>query len=181
MYLVQECGPTSFVIKEDEPVAQGEGGQAGTEIGAGGGRRRPDKKYKVTIGSVVGCTCKARSMCPCIHQLFVLVKLLRVPAENPLVWQASLLDNEVEQILRGRFQATVSSRKKARANDAGKEEVEQKEVEEGDVCAICQEEMETSEGSDALTWCRQSCGQSVHAKCMKVVCPSHECSRPALA
>jgi len=181
MYLVQECGPTSFVIKEDEPVAQGEGGQAGTEIAAGGGRRRPDKKYKVTIGSVVGCTCKARSMCPCIHQLFVLVKLLRVPAENPLVWQASLLDNEVEQILRGRFQATVSSRKKARANDAGKEEVEQKEVEEGDVCAICQEEMETSEGSDALTWCRQSCGQSVHAKCMKVVRPSHECSRPALA
>ncbi len=38
-----------------------------------------------------------------MHLLFVLVKVLRVPSENPLIWQASLLDNEVEQILRGRY------------------------------------------------------------------------------
>lgn len=101
MYLVQECGPTSFVIKEEDALlAHGDGDAAAAA--AAGSRRRLERKYKVTIGSVVACSCKARSTCPCIHQLFVLVKLLRIPAENPLIWQASLLDNEVEQILRGR-------------------------------------------------------------------------------
>lgn len=63
-----------------------------------------------------------------------------------------------------RFQEASSRKKKA--SEAGNGEKEQKEVEEGDVCAICQDDM--FEGSEPLTWCKQSCGQSVHAKCMKV-------------
>ena len=46
-------------------------------------RRRPDEKkskFKVQIGATMGCTCRSKEDGPCMHLLFVLVKLLRVPA-----------------------------------------------------------------------------------------------------
>lgn len=59
MYLVQECGPTAFVVKEAERDQEGQEG--GEEDAAGLERRRRnrgDKKHKVQIGGVVGCTCR---------------------------------------------------------------------------------------------------------------------------
>jgi E3 ubiquitin-protein ligase ZSWIM2 len=48
---------------------------------------------------------------------------------------------------------------------AGVTEVEQRPVADDEVCPICQEAM-GDEGS--LTFCRRSCGNNVHIKCMKV-------------
>jgi len=34
--------------------------------------------------------------------------ILRVPPENPFLWQGSLLDHEIDQVLRGRYQVAAS-------------------------------------------------------------------------
>ena len=36
-----------------------------------------------------------------MHILFVMVKVLRISPENPLAWQKSLTDAEIEQVLNG--------------------------------------------------------------------------------
>lgn len=36
----------------------------------------------------------------CLHIVFVMVRVLRVPASNPLAWQLSLTDRELEEVLR---------------------------------------------------------------------------------
>jgi hypothetical protein len=186
MMLLQEIGPTSFVIKE--APREGDPGAAATDAavaaaaggateggGAREGRRRRagDDKYKVQIGSSMKCSCKAKRDGPCLHLLFVLLKILRVPPENPFLWQGSLLDHEIDQVLRGRFQVAASKRKRAAGADAGKDGVQAKAIEPGDVCAICQEDLCDDEGEiltehGPLVYCKQSCGNSVHAKCMKV-------------
>ena len=38
----------------------------------------------------MGCSCRSKEPGPCIHLLFVLVKLLRVPIENPYLGLALL-------------------------------------------------------------------------------------------
>ena len=43
--------------------------------------------------------------------------------------------------------------------------VEPRPVEEGDCCPICQDEMTPAQH---LTFCRYSCGHSIHSKCMKI-------------
>ena len=144
MFLLQEIGPTSFVVKEAEPdedaqdqatlpavadvdaaAAQAAGMPATAALALAAAaqarahpvpaprrRRGGQEKFKVQIGSSMKCSCKAKGDMPCLHLLFVLLKILRVPPENPFLWQASLLDHEIEQVLRGRFQASSSKRKK---------------------------------------------------------------------
>jgi len=34
---------------------------------------------------------------PCAHMLFVMTRVLRVPPSNPLVWQLSLMDRELDE------------------------------------------------------------------------------------
>ncbi len=141
MYLVQECGPTTFMIKEASAEEnQEEGREHEHEDNELRLRRRgADRKFKVQIGGLLGCSCKTKHDGSCKHLLFVLLKLLRVSPENPLAWQAALLDNEVEQILRGRHNPVQEKRRapSERAN-GDRPTVEQKPIEEGDVCAICQ-------------------------------------------
>ena len=202
MFLLQEIGPTSFVVKEAEPdedaqdqatlpavadvdaaAAQAAGMPATAALALAAAaqarahpvpaprrRRGGQEKFKVQIGSSMKCSCKAKGDMPCLHLLFVLLKILRVPPENPFLWQASLLDHEIEQVLRGRFQASSSKRKKE--TQTSKEGVQAKPIEPGDVCAICQEDLYDEAGevltsNGPLVFCKQSCGNSVHAKCMK--------------
>jgi E3 ubiquitin-protein ligase ZSWIM2 len=77
MLLVQTVGPTVRVVKED-----------------GSGR-----KYKVVIGSKQMCSHCRYSEGLCVHILFVMLKVLRIPRDNPVVWQQSLTDNEIDNVL----------------------------------------------------------------------------------
>jgi len=55
--------------------------------------------YTVTIGPRNRCTCPDYAKAAvCKHVLFVMLKVLRVPAAHPLLWQAALLPNELEYI-----------------------------------------------------------------------------------
>uniref|UniRef100_A0A7S3DDN7 Uncharacterized protein n=1 Tax=Palpitomonas bilix TaxID=652834 RepID=A0A7S3DDN7_9EUKA len=149
MYMVNEIGPTCFVVKEED-----------SEV-----------KYKVTVGDVHECTCKTRRGKLCRHILFVVLKILRVPKESPLSWQVSLLDREVDEVLRmrhvrQRVQPAAVQKKEKKGDKKEEVEVERKQVEEEDVCPICQEEM--GGGEEALTYCRRGCGNNIHVKCMRV-------------
>ncbi len=62
-----------------------------------------DTIFKVVIGDPQMCTCGgglARGKL-CHHILFIMLKVLRIPKDNPLSWQLSLMDTEVDQVLSG--------------------------------------------------------------------------------
>ncbi|KAG6611411.1 E3 ubiquitin-protein ligase Zswim2 [Phytophthora cinnamomi] len=139
MYLVQTTGPTSYVIQE----------------------QNCNKKHKVLIGSLQSCSCGTADIC--IHILFVMLKVLRVPATTPVVWQKSLIDSEIETLLRGGYREQLRpapkpfmKRKKeeaaAKAAQPEDADVERHELVEGEVCAICQEDMDDNQ---PLTFCRK--------------------------
>lgn len=94
LYILQQTGPTSFVIKEEAS----------------------DTKYKIQIGDQHKCSCTAKSK-PCVHivinfcnfinlQLFIMQKYFRLVPENPLLWQQGLVDSEITTIIQGRNNAS---------------------------------------------------------------------------
>ena len=147
MFLVQSMGPLSFAVRSE-----------GSE-----------DTFRVKIGELIECSCKSGA--PCCHILFAMLRVLRVPDGNALLWQEALVPSELNQILARRFHDTrqrdraVERRKKATAT-AADNTVPRKPVDKEENCPICQEAM----GKDGppLTWCRTGCGNNVHGKCMKV-------------
>jgi len=125
MFLVATSGPTSFVVKEAAPADEAAADDAPAPAPASPrgdvpasprleesplsrARQRP-VKHRVRIGAKHGCSCggvdeKAGELCHHVH--FVLLKVLRVPAGNPLAWQPALTDSELDSVLdfRARFE-----------------------------------------------------------------------------
>lgn len=117
-------------------------------------RQKIPKRFKVRIGSSHKCSCGETS--PCIHILYVFCKIFRVPDSNPLIWQQSLIDHEINQILQGRTSMGNIQRKRTTSV--------KRKLEVGDVCSICQDDMINT---DYLVSCK-NCGQFTHIKCMKI-------------
>lgn len=157
MYLVQTIGPTCYVIQEQESR----------------------QKYKVSIGLNQLCSCGKKDIC--VHILFVMMKVLKIPKENPLVFQKSLLDSEVSRILRGDFQTNrtahrtsssstrLSEELRAKHNAAQERESESTEklaarqaIVVDEVCAVCQEDMNCEK---PLIYCKRGCGNNFHIEC----------------
>ncbi|GLC40238.1 hypothetical protein PLESTB_001310400 [Pleodorina starrii] len=154
LFLVQRPGPTSFIVREE-----------GCEV-----------KRKIQIGSRITCSCSpvgANGTCKelCLHILFVMVKVLRVPVGNPLLWQLSLSDRELEEVLRCSMQPERPPQEAAKAKPAADKtlagQVKRREIEEEDPCPICYEDL-AGQDLDNLVWCRFGCGRNVHGKCMGV-------------
>ena len=72
LFVLSDPGPTSFVLR---------------------GEASP-RRFKVTIGETHSCTCHSGNEL-CAHVLFVLTRVFRMPAANPLVWQLSLTEREI--------------------------------------------------------------------------------------
>ena len=153
IYVLQENGPTAFTVKEhDSP-----------------------KKLRVCLGDPCTCTCSTfiRERDLCIHILWVMLKLFRIPPENPISWQGALVEREIQQIVKSRESTrrsrgpnTLGGEGEVRSGTHEEEKVvEPRPIEEGDCCPICQDEMTSSQH---LTYCRYSCGHSIHSKCMKI-------------
>ena len=47
--------------------------------------------------------------------MFVLIKIFRIPEDNPVCWQYSLTDAEVMQVLSGRYRSTPNANYKRKA------------------------------------------------------------------
>ncbi|EFJ52902.1 hypothetical protein VOLCADRAFT_86362 [Volvox carteri f. nagariensis] len=107
----------------------------------------------------------------CMHTVFVMVKVLRVPVSNPLLWQLSLSDRELEEVLRCGTQPERPPQEAAKAKPAAEKtpagQVKRRDVDEEEPCPICYEDM-LGQDLDNLVWCRFGCGRNVHGKCMGV-------------
>ena len=87
-YLLARLGPTVFNVKDND-----------------------DNVYKITLGQPSICTCGACDInnkdneslyisdSPCIHMIYCLVKVLRVPDTNPFCWQVSYSDRQMDLVL----------------------------------------------------------------------------------
>ena len=85
-----------------------------------------------------------------------------------VVFQLGLIEREINDIIYSRPKQTQSknvvSQKNSESATGGC--VQKRPISADDVCPICQEELLGS--TKPLTYCRTSCGQSVHVKCMKI-------------
>eukprot|EP00698_Gefionella_okellyi_P001838 TRINITY_DN11679_c0_g1_i1.p1 TRINITY_DN11679_c0_g1~~TRINITY_DN11679_c0_g1_i1.p1 ORF type:complete len:516 (+),score=27.89 TRINITY_DN11679_c0_g1_i1:103-1548(+) len=143
LYVVQEVGPTSFVLRDES-----------------------DRRYIVRIGSLHTCSvCSKAGSELCIHILFVILRVFRLQRDNPLSWQQSLVDAEVDAVLAGRAQKVhEATRTKLEAAAKGITEVPQRPIGPSDVCPICVDTLTNGE----TAWCRKGCGNSLHTACFEI-------------
>eukprot|EP01026_Neomeris_dumetosa_P079481 TRINITY_DN8693_c0_g1_i3.p1 TRINITY_DN8693_c0_g1~~TRINITY_DN8693_c0_g1_i3.p1 ORF type:complete len:289 (-),score=4.15 TRINITY_DN8693_c0_g1_i3:571-1437(-) len=150
LYLLNRIGPTSFLIKQNNDS---------------------DRKYRVDIGSTITCSCqnsKFKEHDPhplCHHTFFVMIKILKIPKTNPLVWQRALLDRELDEILH--FKITENKPANVGNKAVQDSKTRRKQVEDDEVCAICFNTMDKNKLSE-LVFCENGCGNNVHGQCMKV-------------
>lgn len=126
----------------------------------------------------------------CAHILFVMTKVLRVPRSNPIVWQVSLVDRELDEALRcergggtGRQRNTLrdANREETRRIDSladssssknASKSVSARPLEPDEPCPICYDPMEEPQRTDnthgvrRLVHCGEGCGRSVHGRCL---------------
>lgn len=114
---------------------------------------------------------------PCaLPSRFVLVRVLRVPVTNPLTWQLSLVDWELDEVLRcadaSRFKmarpAPAPASRPAKPLAPG--EVPRRPLDPDEPCPICYEDMsDLGESAELLlVHCKFGCGRNVHGRCMRV-------------
>jgi E3 ubiquitin-protein ligase ZSWIM2 len=145
--VVQQNGPTSFVLKDVVNEAQ--------------------RKFKVRIGETQECSCSESKQDLCVHILFVMARVFRVPATNPVIWQKALLEAEIEQLVSGRLQANRQRAIPASVDGAGEDaQVQRKPIEAGDACPICCDDIIAGDGK-ALVYCRFGCGNNIHSSCFQ--------------
>ncbi|TPX73208.1 hypothetical protein CcCBS67573_g05519 [Chytriomyces confervae] len=171
LFVVQEIGPMAVIVKESaadrldvkEPGAT----TAKTE--------KASKNFKVTLGHYQSCNCHTHLMENdlCVHILWVMIKVFRVPLESEMLYQNSLVEREILELMDSRKKKNVPASSDAdaetKSNEAplGKGHVRQRAIEEGDMCPICMEDLDNATG--AITYCKMSCGNNIHVKCMKVL------------
>ena len=137
-FLVHESGPTSFALKNEQ-----------------------GKIIKVSLGSSHSCTCGGGKSEHCLHTLYVLLKIFRVLPDNPIIWQLSFIDSEINWLIRNRINPFAEKKPK---RDQASAQVARIELAEEFGCAICQEELKET---DCLIHCKVGCGHNFHTKCMK--------------
>ena len=146
-FLLDQPGPTKFVVR----------------------RQDTEERRLVLIGRENQCSCENVD---CVHILFVMTKVLRLDLRDPIIWQRSLVDREVNQILtrRRRIVSRSTPRRVATTtttttSTTTTHTIKRRDLKDGDeLCAICQDEMTES---DVLTWCRSGCGHNLHVTCMQ--------------
>jgi len=154
LYMLQELGPTSFVFKDDN-----------------------GNKLRISIGKEISCSCNPHKKDHCIHTLYVFLKIFQFDQANPLIWQTSYIDNEIDEIIRNRYNPRKDDKikkilpalKKRSASTNSKARVPTPitriEIEENDICSICHESMKHEEG---LTYCKKKCGNNFHLNCIMI-------------
>ena len=60
------------------------------------------KKYKISVGSEIYCSCGGGRTEHCVHTIYALLKIFRIEQTDPLIWQLGFTDAELEKILERR-------------------------------------------------------------------------------
>jgi E3 ubiquitin-protein ligase ZSWIM2 len=149
LFLVHRTGPTVYQIKDEV-----------------------ENSCRVMLGDTHVCTCKEKGFC--MHILFVILKVLRIPLENHLSQKSGFTDAEIDVALAGNFeervrrpprQPLIKKKKKTTTEEENTVDRQILNEDEEEICPICQDDMKKEH---ALTWCRKGCGNNIHAKCMKM-------------
>ena len=64
-----------------------------------------EKKFKIMIGSEISCSCGGGKVEHCVHTIFTLLKIFKISSTDPMLWQLSFLDSEIQSILEKRDHA----------------------------------------------------------------------------
>ncbi|CAH8843676.1 unnamed protein product [Trichobilharzia szidati] len=153
IYIIKQYGPTFYLLQDDT-----------------------EEKYKVHLGDVHTCSCNdfMKSNELCIHLCWLLMKRFKVDPNNPVSWQTGLVEREISALLDGQYSVNKTPSKSLAkcSNDSENKDEEfkgnnQRRIEADDICPICQDNL-LCQKRYPVTFCRRSCGNSVHIKCMKV-------------
>ncbi|MED6232501.1 hypothetical protein ATANTOWER_031345 [Ataeniobius toweri] len=156
MLLLRSFGPAAFLLREDGET----------------------RSFKVCLGEPHTCTCPAftKEQQPCKHICWLFLRKFRLPKEHEYAFQLGLSERQLLEVLQGLHQAeahrTELDASAAAGNPSrnvpGKEvgSVCRKVIQAQDVCPICQEGLLLKK--QPVSYCRFSCGNSVHISCMKM-------------
>lgn len=128
--------------------------------------------YIVNVSTTPACTCPDRAT-PCKHILFVLIKVLGVPLDDPCLRKRTLRPNQLTRLLanpssiyslagpslRERFHQAFFLQREL----GGAAHTPRPTIEEGAVCPICLEEM--GKTGERLVACG-TCRNSLHEQCL---------------
>ncbi|KAI4377647.1 hypothetical protein MLD38_015242 [Melastoma candidum] len=141
--------------------------------------------YTVSLCASPSCTCPDRTT-PCKHILFVLIRVLGVPLDDPCLRRRSLRPCRLRSLLsapsdvaslasaslRARFhERFFLARKRGGCNELGARPDKRTGEEEGDgdepeVCPICLEEMGAEGGEGGRPVTCMTCRNRVHEECL---------------
>ncbi len=139
--------------------------------------------YEVTIQKVPHCSCPdAAKGNLCKHVLFVMLKVVGLPAHDQLVYQSAYLTDEVEKIialLQTRLQSLgrdvvaneqvqkvhADMKKGIKSGDDESNTVPRKEI-DGQDCPICFDDLGSN--LSQLTYCKGTCGTNYHKGCIQM-------------
>eukprot|EP00985_Skeletonema_marinoi_P032190 scaffold39073_cov186-Skeletonema_marinoi.AAC.4 len=139
--------------------------------------------YEVTIAKVPRCSCPdAAKGNLCKHLLFVMLKVVGLPANHHLVYQSAYLTEELDQIVTAlqtrlerlgrdvvaneevqKFHADL--KKGIKCDEDGDNAVSRKDV-DGEDCPICFDELGSN--LSQLTYCKGTCGTNFHKSCIQM-------------
>ena len=114
--------------------------------------------YTITIDKVPSCDCPhALNGNQCKHIVYVLARVLRVPAD--LEYQLAFLSSELREIF------TLAPPLPSEQGDNTKKDGNRKPL-EGE-CPICCVDFEPENSSEEVVYCRAACGNNVHKECFE--------------
>lgn len=150
-YLVHEPGPTNLVIQDENK-----------------------RKHKVQIGATVNWSWGGGQKEHWVHTIFSLLRIFKIPEDEPLLWQLSYSDDEINKIIQNRERSMFrrqSEEGKARpgflmkkAKKTERKTVKRAPIDNEESCCICFDEMKADEN---LTYCKYGWGQNIHMNCAK--------------
>ena len=201
MMLVARKGPTSFAVHERggrapfvlslgaaQTCSCGGGLRAGARAAANTSRLLAEARR--LAGGAPSSSSASTADAPevCAHILFVMTKVLRVPRSNPIVWQVSLVDRELDEALR--CERGVARRRrettptfapnerqiigaKSSAPSLGRRAAKfpaPRPLDPDEPCSICYDPMRDEDVVAGRTvHCRDGCGRSVHGRCLNAL------------
>lgn len=106
----------------------------------------------------------------CIHTIYVLNRIFKLNFSNPLIFQNSFSDSEINKLIELRNKKNNEKDKKREQVCIKKSKKQGFKLKERNLiddysCSICQDDMYTNDG---LYCCYNSCGHHFHLKCLSV-------------
>lgn len=112
--------------------------------------------YHITIDKVPSCDCPhARKGNQCKHIVYVLSRVLRVPAD--LEYQLAFVTSELRDIF------AKAPPLPSQAADDSEKDGKRKPL-EGE-CPICADDFEPENSREAVVYCKAACGNNIHKSC----------------